>query len=196
MARIPVLDLRRRSLRRYVRRATGHGAPPSRRRRLFGMGGPQMRAAGVETVVDSSDVGVLGVVEIVRKLPALRQAWRRLLSEIDRRRPTLAILTDFPALSPAPCARASPQANTQRLFRLPAVLGLAALAGKAGEAPFRPRPVHFSVRVKLSFARRESRWTGSAIPWWMPFTPQCTREDFALQPRPRSRPSHRRRASG
>ena len=64
---------------------------------LFGMGGPRMREAGVETVVDASEVGVLGVVEIVRKLPALRQAWRRLISEIDRRRPAIAILTDFPA---------------------------------------------------------------------------------------------------
>jgi lipid-A-disaccharide synthase len=64
---------------------------------LFGMGGPKMREAGVETVVDASEVGVLGVVEIVRKLPALRQAWRRLIAEIERRRPTIAILTDFPA---------------------------------------------------------------------------------------------------
>lgn len=64
---------------------------------LFGMGGPKMRAAGVETVVDAAEVGVLGVVEIVHKLPALRRAWRRLISEIDRRRPTIAILTDFPA---------------------------------------------------------------------------------------------------
>lgn len=64
---------------------------------LFGMGGPKMREAGVDTVVDISEVGVLGVVEIVRKLPALRRAWRRLLSEIERRGPRLAILTDFPA---------------------------------------------------------------------------------------------------
>ncbi len=64
---------------------------------LFGMGGPRMREAGVDTVVDISQVGVLGVVEIVRKLPALRRAWRRLISEIERRGPALAILTDFPA---------------------------------------------------------------------------------------------------
>src|SRR5260370_40242876 len=64
---------------------------------LFGMGGPRMREAGVDTVVDISQVGVLGVVEIVRKLPALRRAWRRLISEIERRGPAVAILTDFPA---------------------------------------------------------------------------------------------------
>ena len=61
------------------------------------MGGPKMREAGVDTVVDAADVGVLGVVEIVRKLPALRRAWKRLISEIERRNPTVAILTDFPA---------------------------------------------------------------------------------------------------
>lgn len=64
---------------------------------LFGMGGPKMRDAGVETVVDCAEVGVLGVVEIVRKLPALQRAWNRLISEVDRRGPRLAILTDFPA---------------------------------------------------------------------------------------------------
>jgi lipid-A-disaccharide synthase len=64
---------------------------------LFGMGGPKMREAGVDTVVDAAEVGVLGIVEIVRKLPSLLRARRRLLSEIARRRPTLAILTDFPA---------------------------------------------------------------------------------------------------
>jgi lipid-A-disaccharide synthase len=64
---------------------------------LFGMGGPRMREAGVDTVVDAAEVGVLGVVEIVRKLPALRRAWKRLICEIERRRPALAILTDFPA---------------------------------------------------------------------------------------------------
>jgi lipid-A-disaccharide synthase len=64
---------------------------------LFGMGGPRMREAGVETVVDATQVGVLGVVEIIHKLPALRLAWKRLISEVERRRPAIAILTDFPA---------------------------------------------------------------------------------------------------
>lgn len=64
--------------------------------RLFGMGGPKMREAGVDTVVDCSEIGVVGVVEVVRKLPAVYRAWRRLLSEARRRRPSLAILTDSP----------------------------------------------------------------------------------------------------
>jgi lipid-A-disaccharide synthase len=63
---------------------------------LFGMGGPQMRAAGVEVVTDYSEVAVLGITEIVSHLPSLIRAMRRLVSEARTRKPTLAILTDFP----------------------------------------------------------------------------------------------------
>ena len=63
---------------------------------LFGMGGPRMREAGVEIVVDSAEVGVVGIFEVARKIPALRRALRRLRAEARRRRPPLAILTDFP----------------------------------------------------------------------------------------------------
>jgi lipid-A-disaccharide synthase len=63
---------------------------------LFGLGGPQMREAGVELVADSSEVAVLGITEVLHRLPALRRVMRRLVAEAARRRPTLAILTDFP----------------------------------------------------------------------------------------------------
>jgi len=63
---------------------------------LFGMGGPQMRAAGVEIVVDYAEVSVLGITEVLKKLPSLRRAMKRLVNEAQRRRPPLAILTDFP----------------------------------------------------------------------------------------------------
>ncbi|GAC1664977.1 MAG: lipid-A-disaccharide synthase [Candidatus Acidiferrum sp.] len=63
---------------------------------LFGMGGPNMRAAGVEIITDYSEVAVLGITEVVRRLPSLRRAMRRLVEEARHRRPPLAILTDFP----------------------------------------------------------------------------------------------------
>src|SRR6202049_269 len=63
---------------------------------LFGMGGPQMRAAGVEIVVDYAEVSVLEITEVLKKLPSLRRAMRRLIEEAQRRRPSLAIPTDFP----------------------------------------------------------------------------------------------------
>jgi lipid-A-disaccharide synthase len=63
---------------------------------IFGMGGPQMRAAGVETVTDYSEVSVVGITEILSHLPSLVRAMRRLVAEAERRKPAFAILTDFP----------------------------------------------------------------------------------------------------
>jgi lipid-A-disaccharide synthase len=63
---------------------------------LFGMGGPQMRAAGVDVVTDYKEVSVVGITEILSHLPSLVRAMRRLVSEARRRKPPFAILTDFP----------------------------------------------------------------------------------------------------
>ncbi|HEV2195958.1 MAG TPA: lipid-A-disaccharide synthase [Candidatus Acidoferrum sp.] len=63
---------------------------------IFGMGGPQMRAAGVEIITDYSEVSVVGITEVLKRLPSLFRAMRRLVEEAQRRKPPLAILTDFP----------------------------------------------------------------------------------------------------
>jgi lipid-A-disaccharide synthase len=63
---------------------------------IFGMGGPHMRAAGVDTVTDYSEVSVVGITEILSHLPSLLRAMSRLVSEAERRKPALSILTDFP----------------------------------------------------------------------------------------------------
>lgn len=63
---------------------------------IFGMGGPQMRAAGVEIITDYSEVSVVGITEVLKRLPSLARAMRRLVDEAQRRKPPLAILTDFP----------------------------------------------------------------------------------------------------
>ncbi len=63
---------------------------------VFGLGGPRMGEAGVELVADCSEVAVLGISEVLHRLPALRRVMRRLVAEAVRRKPALAILTDFP----------------------------------------------------------------------------------------------------
>jgi lipid-A-disaccharide synthase len=64
--------------------------------KIFGMGGAQMRAAGVDVITDYSEVSVVGITEIVSHLPELIRAMRTLVGEARRRRPALAMLTDFP----------------------------------------------------------------------------------------------------
>lgn len=66
---------------------------------LFGMGGLKMRDAGVELVADASEIAVVGITEVVRKLPAVWRAWRRLEREAKRRRPALAITVDSPGFN-------------------------------------------------------------------------------------------------
>jgi lipid-A-disaccharide synthase len=63
---------------------------------IFGMGGPHMRAAGVDVVTDYAEVSVVGITEILSHLPSLVRAMRNLVAEAERRKPALAILTDFP----------------------------------------------------------------------------------------------------
>jgi lipid-A-disaccharide synthase len=63
---------------------------------IFGMGGSQMQAAGVEIVTNYSEVAVVGITEIVKHLPSLLKAMERIVAEAERRKPALAILTDFP----------------------------------------------------------------------------------------------------
>lgn len=64
--------------------------------RLFGMGGPLMRAAGVEIITDYSEVAVVGITEIVKHLSSLLRAMDRIVTEAEERQPALAILIDFP----------------------------------------------------------------------------------------------------
>ncbi|PWT88219.1 MAG: lipid-A-disaccharide synthase, partial [Proteobacteria bacterium] len=64
--------------------------------KIFGMGGSEMRAAGVDIVTDYREVSVVGITEIASHLPSLIRAMRKLVAEAERQKPALAILTDFP----------------------------------------------------------------------------------------------------
>jgi lipid-A-disaccharide synthase len=63
---------------------------------FFGCTGPHMREAGVETVVDSASLAVVGLVEVVAHIPRIYGEFLKLQAAAERRRPDLAILTDSP----------------------------------------------------------------------------------------------------
>ena len=62
----------------------------------FGVGGERMRAAGFEAVVESRDVAVVGIAEVVGHLPSIYGHFKQLLREVDARKPDVAVLIDFP----------------------------------------------------------------------------------------------------
>ncbi len=66
---------------------------------FFGAGGPTMRAAGCDTVVDAKDLSVVGISEIVSHLPRIYGLFRKLIREADRRHPDLAVVIDSPAFN-------------------------------------------------------------------------------------------------
>src|ERR1700756_3319898 len=66
---------------------------------FFGVGGERMRAAGCETVVDSKELAVVGITEILSRLPKILGLYRHLIEEADRRKPDLAIVIDSPAFN-------------------------------------------------------------------------------------------------
>jgi lipid-A-disaccharide synthase len=62
----------------------------------FGMGGPRLAAAGLSVVVPSESLSVVGISEVLEKLPSLARAGNALVRSARRERPDAAILIDFP----------------------------------------------------------------------------------------------------
>jgi lipid-A-disaccharide synthase len=66
--------------------------------RSFGLGGAHLERAGMEILVPQSDVAVGGGVEVLRAVPRVFGAWRRLEAAARARKPALAVLVDAPDL--------------------------------------------------------------------------------------------------
>lgn len=64
---------------------------------LFGMGGPLMAEAGVEIIADYHQVAVVGLSEVLHKIPSVINLQGRLAQEAARRGASLAILVDSPS---------------------------------------------------------------------------------------------------
>lgn len=63
---------------------------------FFGCAGPRMRAAGVEPVIRTEDLAVVGLVEVIEHLPRIWRKLKELVAAAETRKPDLAILTDSP----------------------------------------------------------------------------------------------------
>jgi lipid-A-disaccharide synthase len=87
-------DIHAASLIRAVRAvAPERGLPVPR---FYGMGGGRMADAGVAPLTRMEQVSVIGIAEVVRHLPRIWLTFRELVRSLDRERPRLAILVDFP----------------------------------------------------------------------------------------------------
>jgi len=85
------------------RAAMGAGQSPATTKTLqlefFGGGGERMRAAGCEIIVDAKDLAVVGITEVLSRLPKILGLYRKLIRAADEKRPALAVVIDAPAFN-------------------------------------------------------------------------------------------------
>ncbi len=66
---------------------------------VFGMGGDALRNAGGEVLWDIKDHGVMGFVEVIRKLPDLFRLRSNFARVMDERRPDCLVVVDYPGFN-------------------------------------------------------------------------------------------------
>lgn len=66
---------------------------------FFGIGGERMRERGVKTLVDSSDMAVVGLVEVVKHFNVIASAFLNLRNIILSDPPDLLVLIDYPGFN-------------------------------------------------------------------------------------------------
>ncbi|GEJ56311.1 lipid-A-disaccharide synthase [Anaeromyxobacter diazotrophicus] len=64
--------------------------------RAFGMGGPRLRAAGFDALRDAEEMSVMGVAEVLPRIPAILRILGELAAAAAARRPGVALLVDSP----------------------------------------------------------------------------------------------------
>lgn len=67
--------------------------------RLRGMGSEQMRAAGVELFVDSSELGVVGLIEVLKSIRFFIRLLRDVSARAIAERPAAVVLIDYPGFN-------------------------------------------------------------------------------------------------
>ncbi|HTR98376.1 MAG TPA: lipid-A-disaccharide synthase [Bacteroidota bacterium] len=66
---------------------------------IAGVGGSRMRAEGMEVIHDCADLAFMGFAEVVRNLGTIRRLRLELVAELERRRPDVAVLIDYPGFN-------------------------------------------------------------------------------------------------
>jgi len=66
---------------------------------FFGIGGARMREAGVETLVDSAEMAVVGLVEVLKHFDVIASAFLKLKKILLNNPPELLILIDYPGFN-------------------------------------------------------------------------------------------------
>jgi lipid-A-disaccharide synthase len=66
---------------------------------FWGIGGPEMRAAGTETLHDIREMAVMGLVEVLRRYFFFRRVFNEMIATAEARKPDAVLLVDYPGFN-------------------------------------------------------------------------------------------------
>ena len=64
--------------------------------KTYGIGGIRMTSLGFQSVFDAANLAVVGLTEVISKFPVIKSAFDKLKDTIDKDRPDLVVLIDYP----------------------------------------------------------------------------------------------------
>ena len=67
--------------------------------KIAGMGGVAMKEAGVEIIVDSTELGIVGIAEVFKKIPFFIGLLKKLSRRAAEERPDAVVLIDYPGFN-------------------------------------------------------------------------------------------------
>lgn len=63
---------------------------------MFGIGGDLLAAEGMDVMHHAREMGIVGLFNVLRHLPMFRRVFRELMERIEREKPDLVFLVDYP----------------------------------------------------------------------------------------------------
>jgi len=66
---------------------------------FWGIGGDDLRAEGVELLQHTDQMSVMGIVEVLKHYRFFKKVFGQVLAEVDRRKPDVALLVDYPGFN-------------------------------------------------------------------------------------------------
>jgi len=152
--------------------------------RAYGIGGDALRAEGMEVLVDVSEMAVMGISEVLRRLGFFRKVMRQMTDVAVRTRPDAVLLVDYPDFNLRFAARARaaglrvvyyicPQVWAWRRARIPRMarnvdtlisifpFEPGHFEGTGLDAPFVGHPLVDEAENALARPRQELPWCGA-----------------------------------
>ena len=66
---------------------------------INGMGGLEMQKEGLDLLVDSTELGVVGLVEVLKQYPTFKRIFNLLVDEAAKQKPDAVVLIDYPGFN-------------------------------------------------------------------------------------------------